>query len=369
METNVLITGARGHIGTMLVEWLSEITNVRRINAIDLKERPARLDSCAKLNWLRADVTDHAWVGSLSEEPINVVIHCAYQIRELYGERRQLQRNWNIEGARRVFEFALRRPSVRRLVQLSSVSVYGAFASGSEHRILAEDAPLLEDEYLYGIQKREVEALLEELYRALQPSTHVVVLRPASVSGPRGRFSLNRYGLLSTVAGRFPVLFCGRHDWGRQYLHEDDIVAVLTMLALAPPSDGYQVLNVSPPDYLNAAVFGQVLGKRILVLSPALLNALFWLIWHGTRGALTTPSGAWKFLSYPIRVDGSRLEQVYGYHYRYSSFQALEAREGRYATEDTAPSNSRGEVLTKQGADSGEPRTTSADHCEKNTKS
>jgi nucleoside-diphosphate-sugar epimerase len=288
--------------------------------------------------------------GILRDEPINVVIHCAYQIRELYGRRRRLQRHWNIEGARRVFEFALRRPSVRRLVQLSTVSAYGAFASGSERRLLAEDAPLLEDRYLYGVQKREVEALLEGLYRALQPSTHVVVLRLASVSGPRGRFGLNRYGLLSTVAGRFLILVCGRRNWGRQYLHEDDIVAVLTMLALAPPTDGYQVLNVSPPDYLNAADLGRIFNKRVMVLPPALLKTLFWLIWHGTRGALPTPSGAWKFLSYPIRVDGSRLAQTYGYHCRYSSRQALEAREGRYATHETTVLEYPAEPLTKQGA-------------------
>jgi hypothetical protein len=46
---------------------------------------------------------------------------------------------------------------------------------------------------------------------------------------------------------------------------------------------------------------------------------------------MTTPAGAWKFLCYPIRVDGSRLQQAHGYTYRYSSLQALMAREGRYA--------------------------------------
>jgi nucleoside-diphosphate-sugar epimerase len=352
MGTNVLITGAAGYIGTMLIERLSEIASVGRINGIDIKERPEQLASCAKVNWIRANVADDEWIGSMSDEPIDVVIHCAYQIRELYGPRRQRQRHWNIEGARRVFEFALRRPSVRRLVQLSTVSAYGAFASGSEHRSLAEETPLLEDLYLYGVQKREVEALLEELYRELQPSTHVMVLRLASVSGPRGRFGLNRYGLLSTVAGRFPILVCGRRDWGRQYLHEDDIVAVLAMLTLAPPTEGYQVLNVSPPDYLNAADLGRIFGKRIVVLPPALLKTLFWLIWHGTRGALTTPPGAWKFLSYPIRVDGSRLAQTYGYHYRYGSHQALEAQEGRYALK--RPTTLASAAETKQGADTGE---------------
>ena len=46
---------------------------------------------------------------------------------------------------------------------------------------------------------------------------------------------------------------------------------------------------------------------------------------------MTTPAGAWKFLSYPIRVDGARLQRDYGFAYRYSSLQALMAREGRNA--------------------------------------
>jgi hypothetical protein len=58
---------------------------------------------------------------------------------------------------------------------------------------------------------------------------------------------------------------------------------------------------------------------------------MFSLLWHGTRGAVTTPAGAWKFLSYPIRVDASHLQQAHGFQYRYSSLEALMAREGRYA--------------------------------------
>jgi hypothetical protein len=126
-------------------------------------------------------------------------------------------------------------------------------------------------------------------------------------------------------------------------------VAVLVMLTLAPSTDGYEVLNVSPPDYLDAAYLGRIFGKRIMVLPPALLKTLFWLTWHGTRGALTTPAGAWKFLSYPIRVDGSRLAKVHGYHYRYSSRQALEARDGCYATQERTPAfEPLAAMLTKQ---------------------
>lgn len=329
---NVLITGAAGYIGTMLIDQLGRSKRVARINGLDIKPRPELLADCPKVRWISADVADDAWIPQLRNETIDVVIHCAYQIRELYGSRRNQQQRWNIDGARRVFEFALGHPSVRRLVQLSTITAYGALATNSLDRPFTEEMPLAEDTYLYGVQKKQVEGVLRQTYQRLRPSTHVVVVRLASVSGPRGRFGLNRYGLLSTIAGRFPCLVCGRSDWGRQYLHEDDIVAVLDMFVHAPPATGYQVLNVSPPDFLDAAALGRLFDKRVIVLPSALLRSLFFLMWHGGRGAVTTPNGAWRMLTYPIRVVGSRLTREYGYEYRYSSMQALVAREGRYAS-------------------------------------
>jgi nucleoside-diphosphate-sugar epimerase len=329
---NVLITGAAGYIGAQLIDQLLRSNDAHKIIGIDLKHRPELASDCPKLRWIRADVAEDAWISQVQDEVIDVVIHCAYQIRELYGAGRSQQQRWNIDGARKVFEFALERSSVRRLVQLSTITAYGAFATNSLDRPFTEGMPLAEDAYLYGVQKRQVEDLLWQSYQRWRPPVHVVVLRLASVSGPRGRFGLNRYGLLSTIAGRFPCLVCGRSDWGRQYLHEDDVVAVLSMLVHAAPATGYQVLNVSPPDFLDAATLGRVFNKRVAVLPPTLLRALFALAWHGSRGALTTPRGAWRMLTYPIRVDGSRLARDYGYKYRYSSLDALIARKGRYAS-------------------------------------
>jgi nucleoside-diphosphate-sugar epimerase len=328
---NVLITGAAGYIGTMLAEQFLYSNSIDRLNCLDLRECPGRLRDHAKVRWIRADVADDGWVSELRNEAIEVVIHCAYQIRELYGRGRDQQRHWNVEGARQVFDFALGCPSVRRLIQLSTITAYGALPTNSLDRALTEEMPLAEDSYLYGVQKKEIEALLRQTFERLRPSTQVLVLRLASVSGPRGRFGLNRYGLLSTIAGGFPALVCGRSDWGRQYLHEDDLIAALSMLVHLPPASGYQVYNVSPADFLDSAMLGRLFEKRVVVLPPALLRSLFFLTWHGTRGMLATPRGAWRMLTYPIRVDGTRLARAHDYEYRFSSLQALLAQEGRYA--------------------------------------
>ena len=328
---NVLITGAAGYIGMMLIERLARSDGVDAIYGVDIRAQPAPCSRCAKLHWIQADVGEDGWASQVHRQAIDVVIHCAYQIRELYGGKKRLQEHWNIDGARKVFEFALTSPSVRRVVHLSTVSAYGALPENSKDLMFTEESPLAEDVYLYGVQKKRVENLLWHQFRRLRPAAHVVVLRLASVSGPRGRFGLNRYGLLSTIAGRFPFLVCGRSDWGRQYLHEDDLIDLVSTIVHSPPGTGYQVFNVSPPDFLDATSIGRLFNKRVVPLSPLLLRVLFALLWHGTRGAVTTPAGAWKFLSYPIRVDGSRLQRAYGYEYRFSSLQALMAREGRYA--------------------------------------
>ena len=256
MPTNVLITGAAGYIGSMLIESLSAIASIGKIVGIDLRDGSAPYQGNEKIKFIQADVSEDSWMEAVRDEQVDVVIHCAYQIRQLYGNKGETQRRWNVDGARKVFEFTLRTPSVRRLIQLSTVSAYGAHAANSVEDKLSERVPLSEDEYLYGVQKKEIEGLLRGLYERYRPSTHVVVLRLASVSGPRGRFGLNRYGLVSTVAGRFPFVIAGRSDWGRQYLHEDDAVAVIGMLTQLPAAPRLEVLNVSPKDHLSVRISG-----------------------------------------------------------------------------------------------------------------
>ena len=148
---NVLITGAAGYIGTLLTERLARSDHVDTVFGIDLNTRPALLDDCAKVRWINADVAEDRWLAEARDAPIDVVIHCAYRIREMYASKRKQQERWNIEGARKVFDFALTHPSAHRLVHFSTVSGYGALPTNSIDRPLQEDDPLCEDSYLYGV--------------------------------------------------------------------------------------------------------------------------------------------------------------------------------------------------------------------------
>jgi UDP-glucose 4-epimerase len=326
----VVVTGAAGYVGSILVEALQAMGRVGKIVGVDLKPRPDRLAGIAKLVWIQADVSGDDWQAAARDQGADAVVHLAFQIRQLYGREEKTQRRWNIEGARKVFAFALGEPSVRRLIHFSTVTAYGAQPGNSLASRMRESELLNERDYLYGSHKREIEGLLEKAYAASDQGTHVVVLRCASISGPYGRFALGRFGIVSTLTGLLPFLPCGRSDFGRQYLHEDDAEAIVGMLLTAPPKQDYEVFNASPEGYLAADDLAALLRKRTIFVPPILLRGLFALCWHASRGRIPTPRGAWKFVTFPVAVDGSLLTRTYGYRYRFTSAEALMARSGRH---------------------------------------
>jgi nucleoside-diphosphate-sugar epimerase len=327
----VLITGAAGYVGSILIEVLQGTDAVSGIVGVDLKPKPDRLASSAKVAWIQADVSGDDWQHTARDFGADTVVHLAFQIRQLYGQEDTTQRRWNVEGARKAFAFVFGEPSVRRLVHFSTITAYGAHEGNSLAERFRESAELTERDYLYGSHKREIEQLLKDAYDASDRHTHVVVLRCASISGPYGRFALGRFGIVSTLTNAFPFLPCGRADFGRQYLHEDDAAGIVRLLLTSPPKSGYEVFIASPDDYLAAGDLASLVGKRVVVVPKTLLRGLFALCWHGSRGRIPTPKGAWKFVTYPVAVDGSALTRTYGYRYRFTSAQALLARAGQHA--------------------------------------
>jgi UDP-glucose 4-epimerase len=327
----VLITGAAGYVGSLLISSLEIVDDVTAIVGIDLKSRPERLAGARKLVWIQSDVSTDHWQEAVRAHRVDVVVHLAFQIRQLYGRQEALQHRWNIDGARKVFAFACNEPGVSRLIHFSTVSGYGAWPQNTLTAPFVESAALTESEYLYGRHKRHIEKLLEHIYAASGRRTHVLVLRCASISGPYGRFVLGRFGIVSTLTNLFPVIPCGRADFGRQYLHEDDAADVVHMLLTAPAQAGYEVFNVSPRDYLASQDLASFLGKRAVIIPPLLLRSTFALCWHASRGRVPTPRGAWRFVTYPIAVNGTRLTETYGYEYRFTSADALLAQCGRHS--------------------------------------
>lgn len=349
MKHTVLITGAAGYVGAMLAKQFAAREDVATILGLDKEPLPDSLRDEPKLVYLQMNTADD-WEAQAKPYTPDIVIHTAWQIREIYGDR-PLTYRWNIEGSDKVFAFAFGNAFVKRLIHFSTVASYGAFADNAlEHRY-TEDEPFRKSEYLYAEEKRWCEEHLAERYgKRANKDIQVSIVRPAAITGPRGRFSRIRFGLQSALSGslegekslsyrivsklvsRIPAT----PKWLRQFIHEDDVVGIVERLAFGEPVPGYEIFNICPPgDAVLPSDMARATGKGLLPIHPWIMRIGNFFAWHLSRGKIPTGPGAWRSYSYPIAVDGSKVTRMLGYTYQHSSFDAFYYTDGVY--EDVVP--------------------------------
>ncbi len=348
MSQTIFITGGAGYVGGMLCEQLSALPQVTKIIALDKDEMPESLKGNQKIVWITANTADKDdWWDKVAKENPDVVIHTAWQIRELYG-RQHIEWRWNVEGSQRIFEFAFSSPSVKRIVYFSTASIYGAYATNTLDHLFTEDEPMREEEYSYGREKKRAEEILHTLYEEKKNTgvmTPIVsVVRPAAITGPRGRFMRVRFGLQSALMGNLTGNFFYRLVtllvsyvpatpwWVRQYIHEDDVNDIVTLLAIDEKvSHQYEIFNITPPgEPVYAQQMAEIAHKKILHVWPWMVRLAFFIFWHISRGKIPNGRGVWRFYSYPIVMSGKKLIDMYGYQYKYSPRDAFAYTHGRY---------------------------------------
>ena len=345
-QKTIFITGGAGYVGAMLADHFSKRNDVHKVVCLDKEPIPELLTNNAKIVWVQGNTADAGWQDAVRAYEPEVVVHTAWQIREMYGDQKT-QWHWNIDGSNAVFDFALSESSVKTFVHFSSVASYGAYAENTIEHAFTEEEPLRKSDYLYAEEKRIAEENLLARYEAAKGKgavLHVVVIRPAAITGPRGR-NRTHFGLQTALSGGLKgKSFLGSlvsllvawvpvtPTWLRQYIHEDDLIDIVELVSLRESQTGYEVFNVAPP---GAPVLGhdmaRAVGKRTLPVKPWMVRLVFFFAWHFTLGRIPTSRGVWKGYSYPIRVDGSKITKEYGFSYRHESLEAFTSNHGRYA--------------------------------------
>lgn len=348
-KKTIFITGGAGYVGAMLCDQFSKRNDIEKIITIDKEPETDLTKGNSKILYIQQNLADDGWQEKVDVYKPSVVIHTAWQIREIYGNR-PLSWKWNVEGSDKVFDFAFSHEYVDRLVYFSTVASYGAFESNTlEHRFTEEEM-FRKTNYLYAEEKRIAEEHLRDKYLKLKSEgkklPHVSIIRPAAITGPRGRYARIRFGLQSALSGQLKGNFVYRlvsvltsfvpvtKKWLRQYVHEDDITDIVELLSFANITHGYEAFNACPPgDCVLGKDMAQAVGKKTIPVHPYLVRVAFFVLWHLTRGRIPTAEGSWKGYSYPIAVDGSKITRLYGYTYRAPSKEAFAKNEGRYKVE------------------------------------
>lgn len=349
----IFIVGGAGYVGEMLCDQFSKRDDVTEIIALDKEPQSEYSKQIPKLTYIQHNMADDGWQEIVSAHEPDTIIHTAWQIRAMYGNAKE-QWRWNVGGSDKIFNYAFDNSFVKKLVYFSTASSYSARNDNRLEHLFTEDEGFRDDDYIYAQEKKVTEEHLQSKYTAAQAENghtpQVFVVRPAALTGPRGRFMRIRFGLQSALQGNLTGGFINRlittltsfvpatKGWVRQFIHEDDVNDIITKFTFEDFVSPYEAYNITPvSEPVLAADMAQAVGKKILPITPTMARLAFWFFWHTTRGRIPTCPGSWRFYSYPVVMSGEKLATVYTC--KYSSKDAFAYTDGRY--EDWVPDEAR----------------------------
>lgn len=342
-----------GYVGEMLCDQLSQRDDVKEIIALDKEPQSEWCKSFPKVTYVQYNMADDGWQEIVAAYEPDTVIHTAWQIRAMYGQADE-QWRWNVDGSDQVFDFAFGHTFVKKLIYFSTASSYSARKDNRFEHLFTEDEGFRDDDYIYAKEKKVTEERLAKKYQAAaaagKPMPQVTVVRPAAITGPRGRFMRIRFGLQSALQGNLKGGFVNKiittltsfvpatKGWVRQFIHEDDVTDIVMTVVFGAHRWNYNVFNITPvSEPVFAPDMAQAVGKRVLPIQPWMARLAFWFFWHATRGRIPTCPGSWRFYSYPVLMSGAKLAAVY--QCQYTSKDAFQYTDGRY--EDWVPEELR----------------------------
>lgn len=348
MKHTLFITGGAGYIGAMLCDQFAKRDDVEKIITLDKEDETDLTKNNPNKNkiiFIKTNTADNNWREEVKSYNPDIVIHTAWQIRHMYGNEKT-EWKWNIDGSDKIFDFVFNTSSVKKLIHFSTVASYGAFPENTADHFYKESEPFKKSEYLYSEEKRFCEEHLEKKYAKAKEHNwngQVFIVRPAAITGPRGRYDRIRFGLQSALSGNLKRGFVNNivmlltsfvpvtPKWLRQYIHEDDVTDIMALFSFNDLEGSYEVFNISPPgEVVLGKDMAEAVGKKTLPICPWMARLAFFFFWHATRGKIPTSPGSWRGYSYPIAVDGSKLTKQYGYVYKHPSKEAFAKNEGRY---------------------------------------
>jgi nucleoside-diphosphate-sugar epimerase len=280
----VAVTGVSGYLGRKLVSTLEADGAVTRIIGVDVK---APDYGARTLEFYDTDVRSPDLAGVISGA--EVLVHLAFGNSPDADEMRDV----NVGGTRLTLE-ASAKAGVRKVIFVSSVSVYGAHPDNDFP--LTETSPVRPiEEFPYSGQHAEAEDIVRAFGES-HPEVTLTLVRPCLVLGPTVSGPAAR-----VVEAPFAVTIDG-YDPPLQAVHEDDAARGL---AHAVTHDLPGTFNLCPDDRIGGREALGLLGRRAIAVDRD--RARRRLEGLGRMGLTGFPPGYLPFLLYPCVADNAKL--------------------------------------------------------------
>ncbi len=306
MPRGILITGARGLIGSALTHRLATAGEARVV----------ALDTLAPDEELRRDTPGAVWIERDLQAPdaiesaLDALADCSPRVVCHLAAHWDFEDRWsdayqrtNVDAVRALRDACIAR-DIDHLVFASSLTVHGPPAPGE---VLTETSEP-DSEVPYGLSKRRGEALLQ----ATADQLRTTILRIGGVFTEHCELP-PLYGLLSLWLGPWPLsrTVLGRGKTAMPYVHRADLVALLERCVLSDDGDrGATLLACAPEAVDHAALFARVHPGRRPIPVPRSLAALAMRSRELAARALGTGlpvERLWMlgYLDRPLRIDNT----------------------------------------------------------------
>lgn len=297
----VVVTGAGGCLGEVVVSRLLERPDVESVVGVDLVAIALKHPKFTARHFDMRQPCEPALFGDA-----DVLIHLAFAIAQGRMTVEEMEAN-NVGGTLNVFR-AAEKAGIKRVINLSSVSVYGS----GEH--LTEDAPLAPSaRFPYAQQKVAIETSVREGFAGMS----FIHFRATFILGPRAAPMLRKM-----CTSRVYIVPPRPHP-RIQVVHEEDVASAI--LSACSPSIGPGTFNLAAPQVVT---FPQLVRDDRSLLLGIPISALEFFVGRPpadgsprTRPADTTLD----ILRTTLTVNCDRARRILGWTPKYSAWEARAA--------------------------------------------
>jgi len=257
--STALVTGAGGFIGSHFVPYLA--AHGWRVRAIDVHEPPAGVGG-PNVEYRVQDIRDARLLRS-ALEGVEYVFNLASVHLDVHASFEAFKQV-NVDALECLVELTSLM-GVRRMIQVSSVGVYGHVSSPP-----ADEAAPLNPQNDYERTKMAGEEAARRC--AERTGMDVVVIRPSWVYGtgcPRTAKLIR-----SLRSGKFFYIGAGRNL--RHPIHIDDLLDALALAAQAGPEIAGRTFNVAGPSWMTVEEMVGQFASAVQVRAPS-IHAPRWL--------------------------------------------------------------------------------------------
>jgi UDP-glucose 4-epimerase len=304
----VLVTGISRDIGRRFARAAATDPSIDRVIGVDVV--PPQGD-IGDVSFVRADIRNPVIAKVLAKEDVDTVVHMAVIATPGSAGGRGTMKELNVIGTMQLLAACQKSPTLERLVVKSTTTVYGA--GPRDPAMFTEDmGPKRLPSSGYAKDVYEVEGYVRGFGRR-RPDVAVTMIRAANVIGPH---------VVSPLTGYFRLPVVPRvlgFDPRLQFLHEDDLLAVLRHAALEGPPGTF---NVAGDGVLVLSQAIRRLGRPTVALPGVAVGRLGAAL-RGARVSDFSPEQL-GFLTYGRGVDTTRMRTQLGFEPSYTTAEAFE---------------------------------------------